>query len=66
MNQKKNENRNENENKLSLPLSSLTIYVLQTSNLRYHIFFLHYDIKVAECAGQWKILELVSQNYWWP
>jgi hypothetical protein len=27
---------------------------------------LHHDTKAAGHAEQWKTLELVSRNYWWP
>ena len=30
------------------------------------IIKLHHDSPVAEHPGQWKTLELISRNYWWP
>ena len=30
------------------------------------IIKLHHDTPVAGHSGQWKTLELVSHNYWWP
>jgi hypothetical protein len=42
------------------------IYVPNDSDLRHCITSQHYDTRVAGHAGQWKTLELVSRNYWWP
>ena len=40
------------------------IYVPWNSDLRRRIVLLYHDIKVAGHSGCWKILELVSRNYW--
>jgi len=42
------------------------IYVLWNADLRRRVVSLCYDTKVAGHPGYWKILELVSRNYWWP
>ena len=42
------------------------IYVLQNSDLQRWVVSLCHDTKVARHPGCWKILELVSRNYWWP
>ena len=42
------------------------IYVPPDSDLHQRIVSLCHDTKVAGHAGQFKTLELVSQNYWWP
>jgi len=42
------------------------IYVPQNSDLRRWVVSLCHDTKVARHPGCWKILELVSRNYWWP
>ena len=34
--------------------------------LRAEIIRLHYDILVKGHRGQWKTVELVTQNFWWP
>jgi len=34
--------------------------------LRAEIIRLHYDMPVEEHRGQWKTVELVTQNFWWP
>jgi len=42
------------------------IYMPPTSNLCCCIISLCHDTKIAGHTGQFKTLELISQNYWWP
>ena len=42
------------------------IYVPKDIELRSEIIQLHYDVRVAGHRGQWKMVELVRRNYWWP
>ena len=42
------------------------IYVLWNPNLCRQIIALCHDTPITGHPGCWKILELVSQNYWWP
>jgi len=42
------------------------VYVLKDIKLRLEIIKLHHNTLVAGHPGQWKTLELVTQNYWWP
>ena len=42
------------------------VYVPKDSKLRTEIIKLHHDTPTAGHPGQWKTLELVSRNYWWP
>jgi hypothetical protein len=42
------------------------IYIPNTSELHHRIISLCHDTKVAGHAGRFKMLELVSRNYWWP
>jgi hypothetical protein len=35
-------------------------------DLRRQIVSLYHDTRVAGHSGRWKMLELVSRNYWWP
>ena len=42
------------------------VYVLKDIKLRLKIIKLHHDTPVAGHPGQWKTLELVTCNYWWP
>jgi len=42
------------------------IYVPKDVKLRTEIIWLHYDVLAAEHGGQWKTVELVMRNYWWP
>jgi len=41
------------------------VYVLKNKALRIEIIQLHYDIPVAGHREKWKIMELVTRNYWW-
>jgi len=34
--------------------------------LRAEIIRLHHNMPVEEHRGQWKMVELVTQNFWWP
>ena len=42
------------------------VYVLRDKKLRIEIIQLHYDMLVAGYGGRWKMMELVTRNYWWP
>jgi len=42
------------------------IYVLWNMDLRRRVVSLCYDTKVAGHPRHWKILKLVSRDYWWP
>ena len=42
------------------------IYVLKDKELRAEIIRLHHDVPVAGHEGQWKMVKLVTKNYWWP
>jgi len=42
------------------------IYVLKDVELRAEIIWLHHDVPVAGHGGQWKMVKLVTRNYWWP
>jgi len=42
------------------------IYVPRNPDLRRQVVSLCHDMKVAEHPRRWKMLELVSRNYWWP
>ena len=42
------------------------VYVPKDKELRAEIIWLHYDVPAAGHGGQWKTVELVMRNYWWP
>jgi len=42
------------------------IYVPRNADLRRRVVFLCHDTKVARYPERWKMLELVSRDYWWP
>ena len=42
------------------------VYVPKDDKLRAEIIRLHHDMSVREHGGQWKMVELVTRNFWWP
>jgi len=42
------------------------VYVLRDGKLRLEIIQLHHDMPIVGHGGQWKMVELVTRNYWWP
>ena len=42
------------------------IYVPKNMELRAKIIQLHHDVLAARHGGCWKMVELVTRNYWWP
>jgi len=42
------------------------VYVPKDDKLRAEIIRLHHDTPVGGHRGQWKMVELVTQNFWWP
>ena len=42
------------------------MYVPKDTKLHMEIIKLHHDSLVAGHSSQWKTLELISHNYWWP
>jgi len=42
------------------------VYVPKDDRLRAEIIRLHHDTPVEGHGGQWKIVELVTRNFWWP
>jgi len=49
-----------------LVLKEGRVYVLKNEKLRVEIIQLHHDTPIAGHEGQWKMVELVTRNYWWP
>ena len=41
------------------------VYVPKDDKLRAEIIRLHYDIPIRGHRGQWKMVELVTRNFWW-
>ena len=42
------------------------VYVPKDKRLRAEIIRLHHDMPVGGHGGQWKTVELVTRNFWWP
>jgi len=42
------------------------VYVPKDDILKAEIIRLHHDMPVGEHGGQWKTVEMVTQNFWWP
>ena len=49
-----------------LVLKEERVYVPKDEKLRVEIIQLYHDTLVAGHGGQWKTVELVTRNYWWP
>ena len=49
-----------------LVLKEGKIYVPKDEELRTEVVQLHHDIPAAGHGGRWKMVELVTRNYWWP
>jgi len=49
-----------------LVLKEGKMYVLKDEELRTEIIWLHHDVPMAGYEGKWKMVELVTRNYWWP
>jgi len=42
------------------------VYVPKDEKLRAEIVRLHHDMPIGGHGGQWKMVELVTRNFWWP
>jgi len=42
------------------------VYVPRDEKLRVEIIRLHHDTPIGGHEGQWKTVELVTRNFWWP
>jgi len=42
------------------------VYVPKDEKLRAEIIGLHHDTPIGGHEGQWKTVELVIRNFWWP
>jgi len=42
------------------------VYVPRDNELRTEIVRLHHDMLVGGLGEQWKTVELITQNFWWP
>jgi len=49
-----------------LVLKGGKVYVPKDEELRVEIIWLHHDVPAARYGGRWKMVELVTRNYWWP
>ena len=47
-----------------LVLKEGRVYVLKDEKLRIEIIWLHHDMPIVGHEGQWKMVELVTRNYW--
>jgi len=48
-----------------LVLKEGKVYVLKDEELRAEVIQLHHDVPTAGHGGRWKMVELVTRNYWW-
>ena len=48
-----------------LVLKEGKVYMPKDEELRTEIIWLHHDVPIAEYGRKWKMVELVTRNYWW-
>ena len=51
--------------KENLVLKRGKVYVLKDKELRIEIIWLYHNIPIVEHKERWKMIELVTKNYWW-
>ena len=49
-----------------LVLKEGKVYVPKDEKLRAEVIWLHHDVLTAGHEGRWKMVELITRNYWWP
>ena len=49
-----------------LVLKEGKVYVPKDKELRAEVIQLHHDVLAVGHVGKWKMVELVTRNYWWP
>jgi len=49
-----------------LVLKEGKVYMPKNKELRAEIIWLYYDVPAAGYGSQWKMVEVVTRNYWWP
>ena len=49
-----------------LVLKKGKVYMPKDEELRAEIIWLHHDVSIARHGEKWKMVELVTRNYWWP
>jgi len=49
-----------------LVLKEGKVYVPKDEELRVEVIRLHHNVLAAGHGGRWKMVELVTRNYWWP
>jgi len=42
------------------------VYVPKNKELRAEVIQLHHDVPAVGHRERWKMVELVTRNYWWP
>jgi len=58
--------RNEWKIEGELVLKEGKMYIPKDEKLRAEVIQLHHDVPAAGHGGRWKMVELVTRNYWWP
>ena len=47
-----------------LVLKEEKVYIPKDKELRTEIIWLHHNVLMARYGGKWKMVELVTRNYW--
>ena len=58
--------RNEWQIERDLVVKEGKVYMLKDEELRVEIIQLYHDVLAAWHRGRWKMVKLVTGNYWWP
>ena len=58
--------RNERQIEIDLVLKEEKVYVPKYEELRVEIIQLYYNVPIAGYGERWKMMELVTRNYWQP
>jgi len=56
--------RNERQIEIDLVLKEEKVYVPKYEELRVEIIQLYYNVPIAGYGERWKMMELVTRNYW--
>jgi len=51
---------------IGLMLKEEKVYVPKDEKLRMEVIRLHHNMPIRGHGGQWKTVELVTRNFWWP
>jgi len=42
------------------------VYIPRDEKLRAEVIRLYHNMPIGKHGGQWKMVELMTRNFWWP